>query len=506
MRNKFYENTSLRQYFNNYVSQMSVAKVYKPLLVDILMRRAHEFELSPKDISQDMQSLLDNLEHIEIKTLPKRFNSIGGVYNSITKTITLNARCLDQMRNNMHDPKLYEILTHEVYHALSRDRHGKDRLASVNAYSGKGNYSLLEVIVEKAADRCVYPRNGNSAPYFNQNTYGYTDITFITDALAATYGVSEKDFLKNAIMGRKRLVSFLAYRGNESPEETSKFLDSVELNFSKLHAELYPEGIIGRKNTPEEREREVDTIKRCMMNIYGWCEYKFADRIENTPLGGLREAERFENELKYHHNKLTFVMENALYRFSNRYRRPDIYNDVSRDVEPSRMITTDRINDIDVIIKNYSKMSLPDAIALINESRHGKLEHYPQYLSRLGITLNRSKLFSESSRTVSEYMYSDFDGSIWENDAISEYMARTLPKHVKRGNTFLNLVGTILPIGKRNKDMLLMESEIKTESTKGAFGALPKEEQDRINTSALEQATRKERTREKTTIRQLEEK
>ena len=35
-----------------------------------------------------------------------------------------------------------------------------------------------------------------------------------------------------------------------------------------------------------------------MMNIYGWCEYKFADRIENTPLGGLREAERFENELK----------------------------------------------------------------------------------------------------------------------------------------------------------------------------------------------------------------
>ena len=74
MRNKFYENTSLRQYFNNYVSQMSVAKVYKPLLVDILMRRAHEFELSPKDISQDMQSLLDNLEHIEIKTLPKGYN------------------------------------------------------------------------------------------------------------------------------------------------------------------------------------------------------------------------------------------------------------------------------------------------------------------------------------------------------------------------------------------------------------------------------------------------
>ena len=47
---------------------------------------------------------------------------------------------------------------------------------------------------------------------------------------------------------------------------------------------------------------------------------------------------------------------------------------------------------------------------------------------------------------------------------------------------------------KRNKDMLQMESEVKNESTKGAFGALPKEEQDRINTSALEQATRKERT------------
>ena len=506
MRNKFYENTQLRQYFEYYINQMDIARAYKPLLVDILMRRAHEYELSPRDITQDMQSLLDNLEKIEIKTLPKRLNSLGGVYNSATKTITLNARYLDQMKNNRRDPKLYEILTHEVYHALSRDRDGKDRLTSVNTVSGKMNYSLLEVIVEKAADRCVYPRGGSSAPYFNQNTYGYTDITFITDALAATYGVSEKEFLKNAIMGRKRLISFLASRANEDPHDTTRFLDSIELNFSNLHSVLYPDRILARRETQDEFQHKVQTIKRSMSNIYNWCEHKFADRLENTPVSGLREAQRFGNEAKYNHNKLTFVMENALYRFSDKYDRPDIFATVSKEVEYSSMLTTDRINDIDSVITNYQKMSIPDAITLFNESRHGNLEHYPYFLRTLGISLNRSKLFTESSRTVGEYMYTDFDSSIWENDAISEYMARTLPYHVKKGNTVINLLGMINPFGRRPKNILPEPSVEVRKERDTSFGALPKEEQDRINSQSRKEAIRHERSKDKVIEKQLEEK
>lgn len=506
MRKKYYDNEGLMDYFEKWVGKMKVDDVYKPLLIDILLRRAHEFELEPKDIQQDMQSLMDNLKCIEIKTLPKNYKTLGGLYNSATKTITLNARTLDQMRGDRYNPKLYEILTHEVYHALSRDEKGRDRLSSVNIHSGKYNYSLLEVIVEKAADRCVYPRGGQTAPYYNQNTYGYTDITFLTDALAATYGVAEKDFLKNAIMGRRRLISFLSYQANEDPKETESFLDSVELNFTKLHEALYPDKILRRKPTPEEYERKIAVVKRSMANIYNWCEVKFAERIENTPLHGLRQAERFENEAKFNHNRLTYVMEDALYRFSNKYRRPDIYNDVSREVDYAIAETTDRISDIDAVIRNYSMMSIPEAITLINESRRGNLSKYPSFIRRFDIALSRNKLFPENARTRDEYYDSDFGTSTWENDAVSEYIARNLPEVVKRGNTVVNLIGAMLPVGRKSKQLLQEGREPeKIHNEASSFGALPKEVQDRINSTTYIPKQREERQRVKTE-KQFEEK
>ena len=62
---------------------------------------------------------------------------------------------------------------------LSIDEYGNDRLASKNSYTDESNTSLEEVIVEKAADRCVYPRKDNTAPYYHQNKLGYNYITFI---------------------------------------------------------------------------------------------------------------------------------------------------------------------------------------------------------------------------------------------------------------------------------------------------------------------------------------
>ena len=79
---KFYEDEELKEYFKYCVGKMEVAPVYKRLLVDILMRRAHEYELSEADITQDMRSLSNNLKSIEIKELPSIFNSMGGVYNA----------------------------------------------------------------------------------------------------------------------------------------------------------------------------------------------------------------------------------------------------------------------------------------------------------------------------------------------------------------------------------------------------------------------------------------
>ena len=95
--------------------------------------------------------------------------------------------------------KLYQTLTHEVYHVLSCDENGEDRLSNYNIYTKKYNASLLEAIIEKASYRVVCGNNKQDNIYFNNSASSYRDITFIADAIEAVYGVSEQDFLKNAI-------------------------------------------------------------------------------------------------------------------------------------------------------------------------------------------------------------------------------------------------------------------------------------------------------------------
>ena len=65
MSNGYYKNEQLKEYFENYVSDLNVDERYHPILVDILLRRADLYDLSPEEIQQDVVSLVYNLEKIE---------------------------------------------------------------------------------------------------------------------------------------------------------------------------------------------------------------------------------------------------------------------------------------------------------------------------------------------------------------------------------------------------------------------------------------------------------
>lgn len=68
---KSYQNPNLIRYFEKYVATMEVEENFKPLLVDILLRRAFEFSLTPQEIQQDMSTLLNSLKSIEIGKMSK---------------------------------------------------------------------------------------------------------------------------------------------------------------------------------------------------------------------------------------------------------------------------------------------------------------------------------------------------------------------------------------------------------------------------------------------------
>lgn len=445
-----YRDQRLIEYLAYRIKEMSVDKKLQPVLIDILLRRIFEYDLSPTDIEQDVDSLVNNLKSIEVKKMPKKYSKVGGYYDSIFKKIVLNERYVDEAVKNPDNPKLYEILTHEVYHALSRDENGHDRLVSKNQITGKNNFSLLEAIIEKAADRCVYPRDTGVAPYYKQNVFGYSNITFITDAIAATYGVTEKEFLKNAIMGRKRLISFLATQGAEKKSDTARFLDRIEVNFSRLHNTLYPE-----KNQPKDQEKmKIDAIKDSMTGIYSLCERKFAERLERTRVSGIRQASGFLNEAKFNHNRLTCVMENALYHFSNIFNRNDILSDVIDRVEDSKLRTSYRINDLDEIMLNHTRIPHNQILPLINESKSGRLPELDKsILTYYGLTLRGRTTFNETARVKDKYYYCDFSQDSWENYDITRYVAKICARKARQ--EAVNPVK--LAIGRFLKSKLLLD-------------------------------------------------
>ena len=167
---KKYQNPNLIKYFEMHVAKMNVEDTFKPLLVDILLRRAYEFSLTPQEIQQDMNSLLGSLDTIKIGKMPKKYTKALGLYQPKIKQITLNKDyvydCLKWGQRGLEN--FYVTLTHEVYHALSKDEFGKDRLGSRNRYNGKYNSTLLETIVETAADRTVFSRTENDKYFFRK--------------------------------------------------------------------------------------------------------------------------------------------------------------------------------------------------------------------------------------------------------------------------------------------------------------------------------------------------
>lgn len=351
MANSIYRDTKVKKnlegYFKKYINTMNVSDSYKPLLVDILMRRADTYELSPEDIRQDVVSLLYNLNEISIDNMPEGYENAAGLYMPATKQILLAKGYTDYAKDDF----LYETLTHEVYHALSKDEYGRDRLGGYNTITGVYNSSLLEAIVEKSSYRTVFGNNKQNSPYFNNSAEGYSDVTFIVDAIEATYGVSEKDFLKNAIMGRERLASFLASRSGERPDSAYRFLDELEISYSQLHQTVYPLG--KDEQTPYQKSLN---ISNALSGIYNTCERKMSERIMNTKVQSYEEVYNFNDSLKYNHNKLSAIMNDRIEYFSNAYD-PNIKNIVAYRTNSNRNKTLFKVNDIENLVQSAPNFS-----------------------------------------------------------------------------------------------------------------------------------------------------
>ncbi len=483
MSKRKYESKKLKKYFEKYVKQLTVEDKYKPMLVDILMRRADTFDLSNDEIRQDVVSLIYNLDSIVVGQMPQEFETAWGIYTPWDKEVTISESLMDTEQDTA---KIYQTITHEIYHALARDKNGNDRMAGYNSITGEYNSALLEAIVEKSSYRAVFGNDRQDNVYYNKCARGYSDITFIVDVLEATYGVSEKEFLKNGIMGREKLAEFLAERSGETPESAYTFLDSIEANYALVHHSLYP--LEDQQISPYQRSLNLENG---LTGIYNLCESKMAERIANSryEITSFEDIDNLNDELRYDHNKLTAVMNERLDYFSRRYNHSLMKNVYNR-VAFNRYDTVLRVNNINDLIEAAPNFS--DETNFMNAflwAADGKLSNLPpNVISSYGININLDYMLPVTQEI--------FDRAL-EEDVTHEYDNSKVPKLFKKfknndkgffrsgldkiKNLFFRKDQKLLSVGGNQVSQDTQPLEINT-----IFPQLTKEEQEMYNSQVMQ--------------------
>lgn len=501
MANKIYKDRrakkNLQKYFKQYIYPMDIREEFKPLLVDILMRRADLYNLSPEDIRQDVVSLLYNLEDISIMDdMPEGYEKAAGLYMSEEKKILIEKSYFEKTTSQ---DELYQTLTHEVYHVLSRDEQGIDRLGGFNSLTGQYNASLLEAIVEKSSYRAVFGNDKQNNIYFNNSARGYSDITFIIDAIEATYGVSEQEFLENAIMGRKRLAAFLNERSGEGMRGSAyQFLDELEISYSQLHNAIYP---WGQEDTPYQKSQNIISA---LSGIYNICERKMSERIGWANVQSYQDVSNLNDNLKYSHNKLSAIMDDRIEYFSKNYDE-NIKNQVNWNTQASKNKTLFKINDIENLVQAAPNFSDERNFLIAYDwAKEGRLSDLsPECRAYYGIVNN----FQYKLPVTQEIVKKEFEGEKFGHQ-YNNLKANMLIQRIKikENNIFRTGINKIKSFFSRKDQKLLISGE--NASTEYAaqnmenttiFPTLTKEEQQYYNNQvkqAVENLNRNDTQRE----------
>ncbi|MBR2744726.1 MAG: hypothetical protein IKE01_05485 [Clostridia bacterium] len=289
------------------VNEMPISAEFKPLITDIVLRRALQFTLSDELLEEDLASLKANLKEVVIsdKILEER-ETVLAAYFPEEKKIAIAPQTLAE------SPEiLFQILSHEVYHALSKDRNGIDRFDRYNTILEKYSEVYEELVVEKASYRATFPTR-HDLTGLNKNAYGYDDLVFVLDMIEATYGVNEQDLLEHAIFGRDCLAEFLAKRDGSKNgiEAVYQFLEEMEVGASLLWSTVYPQ------KKKERKKEDVEANIECSLDaLFKICEDKILQRMSNSRTRSLKEAKLLKEEIAFCQYRLKNIIKAAIEEF-----------------------------------------------------------------------------------------------------------------------------------------------------------------------------------------------
>lgn len=469
---KLYYNRNLDKILSKYIDRSQYGD-FAIILKDIFQRRAYEFDFSETHMEMEVANFIQRVKTVEfVPSGEMRIAGAMGVFIPNEATIRLNQNFFSNLERNKSEMEfgsaMYETLTHEVYHGIS----AYDGRTGLKYYSPAENCcvgtALNEIFTETAANRASIPRGTKEAEQYRADTDGYADITFVTNLLAASVGLSEKELLRAGIQNRGELMQLISskFPAKGSFDHASKLFEKIENSLDLVYNIRYSQK---GNQTPDEKDAEAQLLETSLKTLYGTSFELASYQIENDNKEITPETVA---DAQYRYLKMSKIMEDSLDSL-NKYNAVslDSIKNIYQGTLDIRNGLAERVVGMNTYVKEGYKITNPrDLNRIAKLAKNGHIRSATIPLQEMyGVNIAENTIMEVHSITQDlEYerrvMQEDFDnGKRWENKDVAIVIKRVFDKDMERKIALENEKTEEIPVVDDKTEELPVVDDDKTE-------------------------------------------
>lgn len=323
IENKQYNNAKIQSIIESMIPKDKYGE-YTSLVNEIILRRAYTFDLSEEQITRDINTMLENCKSIDFsdsKDLPPK--TMGKKY-FYKKSVAINYKYFEK---KVDYDTMFEVLTHEMYHAMSEKSTDKGKkytgLEFIDENGLRFGTALNEVFNEYAAHLASYSSTVNDEKRFYNKTMGYPNLTYVVPILATAIGVSVKDLVKAGINSREELMDFMSSKIPESERENfAKDFGTFEFTLNDLRR-------LESKDTSKLTDEEKDDIEKAHTKISIFAMKSLHSSIINDKRPLTKEL---QEEYEYRRDATSRVIDSFCSHSSKKRMLPDAVGRMAEEI------------------------------------------------------------------------------------------------------------------------------------------------------------------------------
>lgn len=461
---KEYFNQEAYDYIAIQLNKTQINPLFRPIVIDIILRRRHEYQLDDKYFHRDVESFVRNVEDIYWEDLLEKK---GGDFWPEKKCIRINRNAFkDDMNDEQFAEKLLKIIGHECGHAMNFDETGNDRTFKTDPTDPADETipidGILEIFTEKENDRLISNRKQEDAFKYYNETLGYSSTTKYVNTIAAVFGIKEKDLLSAAIKGEEDLYEVLNVNIKDKNFSKDKFKE-ISFNTRIAHKELYKD---------KDEEIDLKNLGCALRKIYENSEQILAYRINNLEWDNLEELQEKLEDIKLSQNAISNIMP---------LEKGQDDETIEKLARLGKRMVYAKVMCMEEIIKGKGEKSR-ELISFVQRSE--SVDEILEFMKQNGIEIDSENLalmpeFELSQQKKDEWVKEfSLDGEEWDNTEQIKYIMANKEKimKVKEKVSFVDIINKIEGVYSKVLAPFSFPFKLLGKAGKKLWKALPKKE------------------------------